>query len=49
MKYKHRDNPKTKEISMDQTIPDLDKELEELEELIQLKKALLNKKKNFEM
>ncbi len=49
MKYKHRENPKTQEISMDQTIPDLDKELEELEELIQLKKSLLNKKKNFEM
>ena len=48
-KYKQRENTKTQDISMEQTLPDIDKELEELEELIRLKKELLNKKKNFEM
>lgn len=48
-KYKHRENTKTQDISMEQTLPDIDKELEELEELIRKKQELLNKKKNFEM
>ena len=43
--YKHRDNTRTRDIEMEQTIPNIDEELEELDRLIKMKEALLLKKK----
>ncbi len=47
--YKHRNNTKTKDIEMEQTAPNIDEELEELDRLIKQKEALLRKKKECEM
>ena len=47
--YKHRDNTKTRDLNMEQTIPNIDEELAELDRLIKKKEALLNKKRDSEM
>lgn len=47
--YKHRTSPRTRELNMEQTSPNIEQELEELDRLIKLKETLLKKKKESEM
>lgn len=44
-KYKHRENTKTIDMQMEQTVPNLDDEIAELDKLIKMKEELLRKKK----
>ncbi len=49
LSYKHRDNPKTMEIQVEQTPINIDDEIEEFDKLIKMKEQLLQKKKDFQL